>query len=374
MKKDDERFDDIPEDAGWDDDAQQGAVNDDKDADYENGDEDSGDGDDDDDGGNGPKRRLPGLRVILFAAIIAILAVVVIKIMVWNHGEKYVVDPSEASKYDTESLDNFLPLSDSLKGDHKYDDTTTVLCLGNSPFSDNAGNGLCEQIVSAASSAGEKNVTLLNAAFPDSTIAQKNGNYDEAAYPQDAYALPFVADALCSGSFDQLTKTTQDTRADDTVTAAALDVLKNADMNSVDDICIFYDASDYYQIRVGTNPGDAMERCSTSGALRTAITEFQTKYPYIRIIVMSPYYMQQAGADGKAVDPSVTDLGNGNLAHYIELIAGVTNDMSVSIVDNYYGSITPDNYTGYFESDGKLNKAAYELLAKRFTEALEAGQ
>ena len=89
---------------------------------------------------------------------------------------------------------------------------------------------------------------------------------------------------------------------------------------------------------------------------------------------MSPFYMQQAGADGQMFDPAITDMGNGNLAHYIELEAGVTNDMSVSIVDNYYGSITPDNYVSYIADDGKLNEDAYKLLAKRFAEALEAGQ
>jgi hypothetical protein len=48
--------------------------------------------------------------------------------------------------------------------------------------------------------------------------------------------------------------------------------------------------------------------------------------------------------------------------------------MSVSIVDNYYGSITPDNFTSYFGSDGKLDSKAYELLAGRFVSALEVTQ
>ena len=377
----DDRYDDLPADEGWGSDDNTGdehAENEERRA-YrgKKHDDDSYDEsyeeDDNDDGTDGGKKKKFGLRVLLFIVIIALLAFAVIKIAVWDHGEKYVVDSSEAAQYDTETLDNFLPLSDTLKGDHQYDDTTTILCLGNAPFSDNAENGLCEQISSAASSSEEK-LALLNAAFPDSTIAQKNGNYDEAAYPQDIYSLPFVADSICSGNFDQLAKTAQDTRPDDQTTANSINVLKTADMNSVDVICIFYDAADYFQIRVGTNPGDPMERCSTAGALRTAITEFQTKFPYIRIIVMSPFYMQQAGADGQMFDPAITDMGNGNLAHYIELEAGVTNDMSVSIVDNYYGSITPDNYASYIADDGKLNEDAYKLLAKRFAEALEAGQ
>lgn len=387
----DDRYDDIPADEGWGDDSDSCAGVDDMNGGRYDEPSDRDDRDDSDDrydsdgrggGGfdesdesgaddSGKKRKLPGLRALLLIAIIALLAFVVIKIGIWNNGQKYVVDPSEASKYDTETLDNFIPLSDTLKGDHQYDDNMTILCLGNAPFSDNAGSGLCEQIADAATPT-EKKVTMLNAAFPGSTIAQKNGNYDEAAYPEDIYALPYVADAICSGNYDLLAKTTQDTRADDQTTVDALNVLKSTDMNSVDVICIFYDAADYFQIRVGTNPGDTMERCSTTGALRTAITEFQTKYPYIRIIVMSPYYMQQAGADGNMFDPAVTDLGNGNLAHYLELEAGVTNDMSVSIVDNYYGSITPDNYKTYVGDDGKLNADAYKLLAKRFTEALEA--
>ncbi len=372
----DDRYDDLPADEGWDDDGTEDNGSGDEIDDISDQDDawqdDEGDGAENE-GGGGGRRHLPGLRMLLFLAIIAVVAIAGIRLYIWNNGVKYTVDPSEASKYDTEAMDNFVPLSDTLKGSHKYDDTTTILCLGNSPFSDNAANGLAEQITAAVTPT-DKKVTVINAAFPDSTVAQKNGNFDEAAYPQDVYALPFITDAICSQNYDQLSKVTKDTRAGDTTTLAALKALQSTDMSQVDDICIFYDASDYYEQRVGTNPGDAMERCSTSGALRTAITELQTKYPYIRIIVMSPYYMQKNGDNGKPVDPAVTDLGNGNLAHYVELEAGVSNDMSVSIVDNYYGSITPDNYTSYFGNDGKLNAKAYELLGKRFAEALEAGK
>ncbi len=368
---DNERYDELPADDGWGDDPENGTG----DGRVNDAGNDNGDDEDDmesEDGGDG-RRHLPGLRMLLFIAIIAVVAIAGIRLYIWNRGVKISVDPSEASKYDTESMDNIMPLSDKLKGSHQYDDTETILCLGNSPFSDDQAAGLAQQIQAKAEADGKK-TAVINAAFPDSTMAQKNGNFDEAAYPQDAYALPFVADAICSRNFDQLSKVTQDTRASDTVTQTALKALQGADMDKVDDICIFYDAEDYYEQRVGTNPGDAMERCSVSGALRTAITEFETKYPYIRIIVMSPYYMQKNGDGGKPVDPSVTDLGNGNLAHYVELEAGVTNDMSVSIVDNYYGSITPDNFTSYFGSDGKLDSKAYELLAGRFVSALEVTQ
>ena len=91
------------------------------------------------------------LHIILIAAIVLIAVVAVYRLYRWNKGTPLDTDTSDVdpSEFDVETLDMILPMDASLLAGREDDGVTTILCLGNNPFSDDRGDtGLASQIAS----------------------------------------------------------------------------------------------------------------------------------------------------------------------------------------------------------------------------------
>lgn len=308
------------------------------------------------------------IHVILISLIVILLGISAYRLYRWNKGETLEIDPTaDTSEFDVEALDSIMPLPASKQEGHTYDDELSILFLGDSNIAalpdkeDSFPN-----IVSAMTDA-----TVYNCAFPDCTLAAKNSNFSEADYPDDAFSLPYLAKSICSGDFSLQTSIAGDYRYDGITTMTALDTLINLDYNKIDVLCIAYSASDYLLQRGVDNPEDPYEICTVTGALRTAISEFQEAYPFIRIIVMSPAYVCIQQEDGTMVESGTTNFGHGVLSHYLLKEIDVCTEMAVSIVDNFYGTINQDNYTQYYhEGEAHYNQDGRIKLAERFVYAL----
>ena len=69
-------------------------------------------------------------------------------------------------------------------------------------------------------------------------------------------------------------------------------------MNKVDVIAIMYDASDYQNRRPVYNEGNQDELVTYVGSLRSSFKLLQEKYPWVRIVFMSPTYMLHKEENG----------------------------------------------------------------------------
>ena len=89
------------------------------------------------------------LHIVLISLIVLTIAVIAFKLYKWNKGVPSDYDPNlQTDAFDVEVLDNIIPLApDKLEG-HEDDGVTTILCLGNDPFSLNREDtyGLANQI------------------------------------------------------------------------------------------------------------------------------------------------------------------------------------------------------------------------------------
>lgn len=317
---------------------------------------------------NGKKKRgfHLNIHVILLSLIVIIFSISAVKLAVWNKGERIEIDPNaDTSEFDVEALDSIMPLPESMKGDHVYDDETTILLLGNRPFFSKRDEteGLASQIAALTGA------TVYNGALPNTTLAAKNLNFSEADYPSDAFSLPYIADCICDGDLSLQEYIRETYRSDGNGSRDALQTIKTVDYNNLDIICIFYDYTDYTSLRAIEDPMNEESIVTWNGALRYAVRKIQQTYPYIRIIVMSPYYNTAVFEEGTEYDPSIMNLGSGPLPNYIQHQVNTCADLSISFIDNYYGSIHVDNYQDYLE-DGSLTPAGSRLLAERFAEAL----
>ncbi|MCR5595861.1 MAG: hypothetical protein K6G12_08430 [Lachnospiraceae bacterium] len=313
------------------------------------------------------------IHIILIAAIVVILGVAAYELISWNKGEHIVLDPNEdTSEFDIEVLDELIPMSPSDYEGHAFDDETTVLLLGNGDLSmsRNDENAIDKLIAEGAG------VTVYNAAFPYPTLATRNLAMIEQNYPDDIYSLTYIADAIVSGDFSEIDRVTEKYHVDGNFTQDAAKVLKAIDYDNLDVIVIMYDASDYFQGRAIENPKDDEERCTIVGSLNYSIRRIKEAYPYIRIIVSSLYYTEGTNEDGSKYDPDQVDTGNGTLSNYFYNALNTCTELSVSYIDNFYGTINQENYKEYVDLSGetdyiKLTDAGRKKLAERISYAIK---
>ena len=318
----------------------------------------------DDTGVKKPDRHFPiNIHVIILAAIVLIVGFSAYRLYKWNKGVPSDYDPDyQTTDFDIEVMDSIIPLApDKLEG-HEDDGITTILCLGDDPFSLNQGEGgLAEQI------AAKTGATVYNGSFTGTTIAMQNPSYQDW-YFLDAFSFSYVAQSLASGDFDTMKQAAA--YSYDEAFPRTTEMLASLDMSSVDILCIMYDASDYINMRPSDDPNAPYDTITYTGALRSGIEAIQQAYPYIRIVIMSHTFCHSIGEDGNFQNGDRADLGHGTLSHYFQKELDVTMDCGVSFIDNFYGSINEDNYLEYMTDYIHFNDAGREILANRFVECI----
>ncbi len=298
------------------------------------------------------------LHLALLAAIVVLAVVAVVRFLIWNKGSELKVRIGEnKDKYIIEVNDNMVYLSDSKLEGHEDDGVTTVLCLGNEPFSqDTSESGLAGQIASLGG------CNVINAAFPGSQVTCENAKYstDSLDSMDDIFNLFYVSYAISIGDFSSL-ETVASAHTEDSAYQQSVEALKNTDFSKVDIIAIMYDGTDYINGMAMQNPDVPDELTTYVGSLTNSFKLIQDKYPYIRIVFMSPYYAEYDGVSSRT-----TDLGNGTIVNYFQWAYDTCGSSSVSFLDNYYGSVNENNYKEYLSDDVHLNAAGCTKVADHF--------
>lgn len=311
------------------------------------------------------KRRAAGrggisVHVVLLIAIAAAASAAVILILVWNRGIDIHINPSDnAGRYNVEVNDSMVYLTDEQLAGHDDDGITTILCLGDEPFSyDESDSGLAGQIAAL----GGDNVTVINASFPSSQVTCENSTYQTGTLDEmdDIFNLFYVSYAISIGDFSSL-ETVASVHNDNPVFAQSVQALKDTDFGTVDMIAIMYDASDYINGASMQNPDNPDDLTTYVSSLSNALKLIQNQYPYIRIVFLSPYYAEYEGSSGRT-----TDRGNGTITNYFQWAYDTCADCGVSFLDNYYGSVNENNYEDYTSDGVHLNSAGCTKIADHF--------
>ncbi len=304
------------------------------------------------------------LHIIMILAILLIAGISVYRLVKWNQGTRLSDNDMDvdASEFDIETLDMIIPMDSSRLEGHEDDGVTTILCLGNNPFSDDrSGAGLAAKI-------GEKaNAAVYDCSFPDSSAACKYPVYNPE-YTRDHFNLYYVVECFRNNEFTAINSIAND--EPDPRYLEAVDVMKTVDMDKVDIIIIMYDSTDYNIGTPSDNPDNPYDVTAFTGGLRTTLNNIQSTWPYIRIFVMSPTYAQYMDEDGELHSGTITDLGNGTLNHYLVKEVDAAMDCGVSIIDNYFGTINEDNYEEYMEDHMHYNEKGREKLADRIADII----
>ena len=302
-------------------------------------------------------KRLP-LHLILPILIAAVLVIAIVRFFVWSKGSDLNIDKTGSEdRFNIEVNDNMVYLPDSKLEGHEDDGVTTILCLGNEPFSeDTSDSGLAAQIAEL----GDCNV--INAAFPDSQVTCENAVYstENLESMDDIFNLFYVSYAISIGDFSSL-KTVASVHTEDPAYMNSVEALESTDFDKVDIIAVMYDGIDYINGMAMQNPDVPDELTTYVGSLINSFKLLQEKYPYIRIVFLSPYYAEYDGSSSRT-----TDLGNGTIVNYFQWAYDTCGSCSVSFLDNYYGSVNETNYKKYLSDDIHLNAEGRTKVADHF--------
>ncbi len=301
-------------------------------------------------------------HLIIILAILVIVAVSIFRLMRWNQGTTIEDDPSvDPSQFDVETLDMIIPMDASRLEGREDDGVTTILCLGNNPFSEDRENGLATKI------AEKTGAVVYNCGFPVSSAACKYPIYNPE-YTRDHFNFYYVVECFRNNEFTAINSIAGDEV--DPRYQQAVDVMKTVDMDKVDIIIVMYDSTDYNNGTPSDNPGNPYDVTAFTGGIRTTLKNITATWPHIRTFVMSPTYAQYLDGEGNLHNGTQTDLGNGTLNHYLVKEAEAVMDCGISFIDNYYGTINEDNYTEYMRNHMNYNDAGYDKLAQRIADII----
>lgn len=314
------------------------------------------------------KFKIPSMRVnlhiILLVVILLIAIIAVYRLYKWNQGTDLDTDVSDVdpSEFDIETLDMIIPMDASLLEGREDDGVTTILCLGNNPFTDDRDTtGLAAQIAS------KTGAVVYDCAFPDSSAACKYPIYNPE-YTKDHFNFFYVVECFRNNEFRAISSIAGD--EPDPRYTEAVEVMKTVDMDKVDIIIVMYDSTDYNMGTPSDNPKNPNDVTAFTGGLRTTLQNIQSTWPHIRILVMSPTYARFMDEDGELYNGTMKDIGNGTLNHYLVKESDAVLDCGVSFIDNYYGTINEDNYEQYMSDHMHYNEAGRELLAQRVSDII----
>ncbi|WP_035798727.1 hypothetical protein [Butyrivibrio sp. NC3005] len=325
--------------------------------------------------GRMPNRRKKkiSLQTILLLVILAFILLFVV--IFWKFqfgGIKLEYDPNYTPEISLDAEDIVLLPHDENGELISQEGATDILCIGNDVFSDDRDNdtSLAKMIEN------NTNVKVYNASFPETTVALSIPGADGNVDPADFFSFSKVAKAISTGDYSEM-ESLASNMGDAYV--KGLDTLKSVDMSKVGTICIMYDGSDYLKNRMLYAPDDVsaggaavvqgehtFNTYTYLGALIDGMQNIHKAYPKVRIVMNTFTYCRASSSEGSDENGDLYSIGNGTLVDYFGRLVQACESENVTMIDNYDGFITTDNYKEYLTDSKHLAPKARQYVAYHF--------
>lgn len=319
-----------------------------------------------------PKKKFSiNIHVILCLAMVVMLGILISKFV--GFGRTVTQEEIDAiptpDNPEIEVLDQLFPRNAEDDGSFPADDgVTTIVCLGNSPFSDerDSEDNLCNML------AAKTGATVYNCSIPNSYVTACNSTYQPTVYPMDAFSFYFLTTIFADSNTGIIDQAEEALFGLSDETKDSLALLQSIDFETVDVIVVMYDGSDYFLNRTCYREDVTDSPHTYTGALTAGISLIQEKFPWIRVVVMTPTYAYAVAEDGSYVSSDRQQNSQTNyLSTYVLMEAQTTYALGVSLVDVFYGGIHEDIASDYLTDNIHLNQKGRELVLDRIIEGIQ---
>ncbi|MCQ2522712.1 MAG: hypothetical protein MJ123_00110 [Lachnospiraceae bacterium] len=309
------------------------------------------------------------LHVALLLAMAAIVVLVIVKLDAWNKRTVVIDKNIDPTAYETESYDLSFHVDQSILDAREDDGVNKMLVIGNygAIRPSDAGKSVLDRIKDKMPDWQIDSVCAYYSMVTcPSFIA--DGDYPGGHY-WSPYSLYYIVKSMINKEYDVQEWNLYENGAIEKSGADEwLANFESIDIETYDTVLIMYASADYYQNQILYNPDNDYDVCSYVGSLRSTITMLKEKYPYIRIVVSSPYLTYSTWGDERCLG-TLTNFGNGTEAEYVTREYDVCTQYCVSFIDNYFNYITEKNYEEYINDKG-LNDKGVEAVSDHIVEFL----
>lgn len=239
-----------------------------------------------------------------------------------------------------------------------------VVIFGDSIFGQNRGEGSIAQRLQEQSG-----MKVLNGAFGGTCMARQNRAHAMDFGKKDDLSMVSLVRAVVSGDFSQQ----QSIRSEEPSTEyyeELVDELDRVDFDAVKIVILAFGINDYHSALSLDDPEDPLSETTYAGALRTVLLQLRSRYPGLRIILMTPTYSWYLGR-GETCEEF--DPGGGVLERYVEKETEVAREYGVEILDLYHGVYPHETWedSEKYTVDGvHPNTAGIEKIAAAIEEYL----
>lgn len=297
--------------------------------------------------------------------VLLVIGIIGAKVVNFVNGEvisdeefHYVAEDVE----ETENMDYILPLIVSKDTPlPNADGEQNIVCFGNAPFADDrdSEDNLCNMIAELTGA------NVYNCSYPGSGLTHYG-------YPEYCFTFYWIATAACIDNYKIYDTFFKENPDCDPSLKGIVEYMKTIDFNTIDTIVLMYDGTDYLKGHRVYNIADLTDTWNFTGSMAAGIQLFQETYPHIRFIVASPTYAFAEDENGNYVSSdTVMYLPEGAyLSTYVVKQADIAYELSVSFIDNLYGTIHEDIAPDYLTDNIHLNLEGRKKVAKRIADAV----
>lgn len=268
-----------------------------------------------------------------------------------------------------EVLDQLFPLTAENDGTFPEDDgVTTIVCIGNSPFSDDrdSEDNLCSML------AAKTGATVYNCSIPNSYVTACDSTCQPSVYPMDIFSFYFLTTIFADNNTEIISPARDAMFGFSEETEESLALLQSIDFETVDAIVVMYDGTDYLLNKICYRDDVIDSPHTYTGALTAGISLIQEKFPWIRVVVMSPTYAYAVAEDGSYVSSDRQQNKQTNyLSTYVLFEAQTAYSLGASFVDVFYGGIHEDIASDYLTDNIHLNRKGREVVLDRIIEGIQ---
>ena len=310
------------------------------------------------------------LHLIFLGLIGVILLIVIVKLIIWNIGEKDTTPDADNEAFNTESMDNIVPLDSSNPNASNVDDELNILFLGNGQLAENKDSETnLANIIQKKTGA-----TIYNCAIDGTYMAMKNKTYKNS-FIYDGLSFYNLCTMFTVGNTEiaeWVKRDYKDVNGTDLPKDAsdAIETLQSIDYDELDVLCVYYDYNDYLEQHLPYNDDNSSDVNTYAGALEAGLLLIKEAHPNVRIIVLSPTFIYVENEKGEYRSCYDEDVLPWQLYVYVIHEQDTCYLNNVTFVDNFYGSIYGEIADRYLEDADHVNEEGMELLADRFIYAL----
>lgn len=202
-------------------------------------------------------------------------------------------------------------------------------------------------------------LTVVNGCFGGSSAAWTETEYDYLS-------LYSLSKSIVTGDFSQQKSTHIDTPATQYFDTR-VEELAQIDFKQTDILLIHYGINDYHIAREIDGEW-AYDPYSFLGALGYAVDVIKTRYPDLRIVLVTPTYTWYLDQGGTCEN---RDFGGGFLEEYVNAIIAFAQEKGLEVIDQYHGlfpDTAKDNWSRYTIDGVHLNDRGNELVASQLVD------